>query len=364
MTDLRRAEVQNLNTVKSFIRDAFITAFILIAFFFISLGIYIVFDTQELIPPLFILAVFLVSMLTSGYGYGIAAALISVLTVNFEFMSPYREFDFTVHENIISAIILLLVTIPTSALTTKIKRQEEVRLQAEKEKMRADLLRAISHDLRTPLTAIYGSASTVIENYAAISDEQKIDILGGIQKDAKWLIRMVENLLSITKIDNKSVKLLKNSVVLEELIDSVLAKFKKSYPEQRVELSMPDEFIAVSADALLIEQVLLNLLENAVQHAEGMTELKLNIFVADSKAVFEVIDNGCGIEKEKLKNIFSGYYTSDDSPLDNKKHCMGIGLSVCAAIIKAHGGDIRAENNEKGGMIFRFTLELEEAADE
>ncbi len=354
-----------MNTrLKTFIRDAFITALILIAFFFISLAIYIFFDTQSLIPTVFILAVFLISLLTNGYYCGIAAALIGVLAVNFAFTFPYFAFNFTIHENIISAIILLLVTIPTSALTTKIKRQEQIRLQAEKEKMRADLLRAVSHDLRTPLTTIYGSASTVIENYAAISDEQKIDILNGIQKDAKWLIRMVENLLSITKIDNSNVKLLKSSVVLEELVDTVLAKFKKAYPDQAVELSMPEDFIVVSADALLIEQVLVNLLENAVQHAEGMTELKLNIFVIDSKAVFEVIDNGCGIEKEKLKNIFSGYYMADDSLQDNQKRCMGIGLSVCAAIIKAHGGDISAENTKEGGMLFRFTLELEEVADE
>ena len=354
-----------MNTrLKLFLRNASIMFSILIVFFCISLAIHTIFNTQSLIPPLFVLAVFLISMLTSGYSYGIAATLISVLAVNFAFTFPYFSFNFTIHENVISAIILLLVTMPTSALTTKIKRQEKVRLQAEKEKMRADLLRAISHDLRTPLTTIYGSASTVIENYTAISDEQKLDILNGIQKDSRWLIRMVENLLSITKIDNSNVKLLKNSVVLEELIDSVLAKFKKSYPEQTVELNMPDDFIVLSADPLLIEQVLVNLLENAVQHAVGMTELRLNIFVIDSKAVFEVIDNGCGIEKEKLKNIFSGYYMADDSLSDNQKRCMGIGLSVCAAIIKAHGGDIRAENIKKGGMLFRFTLELEEEADE
>lgn len=350
--------------LKLFLRDAVITISILIAFFFISLAIHIVFDTQTLIPPLFVLAVFLVSVFTNGYYYGIAAALISVMAVNFAFTFPYFAFNFKIHENIISAIILLLVTVTTSALTTKIKRQEQVKLQAEKEKMRADLLRAISHDLRTPLTTIYGSASTMIENYTAISDEQKFDILGGIQKDSVWLIRMVENLLSITKMDNTSVELNKNSVVLEELIDSVLAKFKKSYPNQAVELNMPDDFIVLSADALLIEQVLVNLLENAVQHAVGMTELKLNIFVTESEAVFEIIDNGCGIEKDKLKNIFSGYYTSDVSLSSNQKRCMGIGLSVCAAIIKAHGGDISAENIKKGGMLFRFTLELEEATDE
>lgn len=349
---------------KLFIRDFSTMVLILIGFFVISLALHTWFNTESLIQPLFVLAVLLISMITNGYCWGIVAALACVLAVNFAFTFPFFTFNFTVHENIISAIILLIVTIMTSTLTTKIKKHEKARLHAEKERMRADLLRAVSHDIRTPLTTIYGSASTVIENYTALSDKQKLNILNGIQKDSKWMIRMVENLLSITRVDNNNVKLLKNSVVLEELIDSVLAKFRKSYPKQKVLLNMPVEFITLSADPLLIEQVLVNLLENAVQHAEGMTELKLNIFTIDSKVIFEVIDNGCGINKEKLKNIFSGYYIADGSLQDNQKRCMGIGLSVCAAIIKAHGGEIRAENLKRGGMLFRFTLELEEAADE
>ncbi len=346
--------------IKSFIRNICITGLTLVLFFFISLAVHTVFDTQTLIPPLFVLAVLVISMHTSGYFYGIAAALISVLAVNYAFTFPYFAFNFTIHENIISAIILICVTTATSALTTKIKHHEKMRLSAEKEKMRADLLRAISHDLRTPLTTIYGSASTVIENYEALSDEKKLDILSSIQQDSRWLIRMVENLLSVTKIDNSNLKLLKNPIVLEELVASVLAKFKKNYPEQTVELDMPEDFIIVSADAMLIEQVLLNLLENAVLHAVGMTELKLKIYVTDSEAVFEVVDNGCGIEKEKLKNLFTGNYMTNDVLSENQKRSMGIGLSVCATIIKAHGGCITAENIKKGGMVFRFTLELEE----
>ena len=340
------------------------TFLILILFFFLSLLIHTIFNTQSLIPSIFVLSVFLVSLFTSGYLYGIVAALISVLAVNYAFTFPYFAFNFTIHENIISAIILIVVTLVTSTLTTKIKMQEKDRLEAEKEKMRAALLRAISHDLRTPLTTIYGSSSTIVENYNTLSDEKKLDILNSIQSDSQWLIRMVENLLSITKVDNNNVKLLKNPVVLEELVDSVLGKFKKTFPKQTVELSMPEDFLIVSADALLVEQVLLNLLENAVHHAVGMTNLKLNIYVKETKVVFEVMDNGCGVEKEKLEKIFTGYYMEKSTISDNQKKCMGIGLSVCAAIIKAHGGEIHAENIKQGGMLFRFTLELEEGISE
>lgn len=352
------------NKIKEFIFCSLTAIFILAVFFFISLIIHIYLNTQILIAPLFILAVFLIALCTSGYFYGIFSALLSVLAVNFAFTFPYFAFNFTLQENIFSAIILISVTVITSTLTTKIKEQEKVKLQAETEKMKANLLRALSHDLRTPLTSIYGASSTVVENYNILSSEDKLDIISGIQKDSKWLIRMVENLLSITRIDNSNATVIKHSVVLEELVDSALNKFKKNYPDKKVLLSIPDEFIIVSADPLLIEQVLLNLLENAVQHAKGMTELKLNIVKQDLQVVFEVIDNGCGMEKEKLKNIFTGYYSEDNSLSDNQKRCMGIGLSVCATIIRAHGGEISAENLKRGGMVFKFTLMAEETCDE
>ena len=157
---------------------------------------------------------------------------------------------------------------------------------------------------------------------------------------------------------------MKSPVVLEELVDSVLAKFKKHYPDRTVTLSIPEEFVVVSADAMLAQQVLLNLLENAVQHAKGMTELSLSVIIKEGKAEFSVVDDGCGIKSERLKTLFTGYYMEEDGISDSQKRCMGIGLSVCAAIIRAHGGEIRADNRKAGGMIFRFTLELEEGLNE
>ncbi len=345
---------------KSILRDTAITVVILVITFFAALVIQNILDTNALIPLLFVLAIFLITLTTDGYLYGLISVPLCVLAVNFAFTFPLFAFDFNAPENIVSAVIMAFVTFVTSTLTTKLKQNENARIAAEREKMRADLLRAISHDLRTPLTAIYGASSTVIDNYDTLSTETKLDILNGITEDSEWLIRMVENLLSVTKIDNNSLELIKSEVVLEELIDTVLTKFRKNYPEQAVKLTMPDDFIIVLADAILIEQVLVNLLNNAVEHAKGMTVLKLNIYTNEQKVIFEVEDDGCGIDKRRLKNIFSGYYSSEDIPKDNKKRCMGIGLSVCSAIIKAHGGEIRAEKAKSGGMIFRFSLDMQE----
>ena len=331
-----------------------LTLIILMVFFLLCLGMTHVFKIQSLVPAIFTLAVFLISLITDGYIYGIIASMLSVLIQNFVFTYPYFAFNFTIPENMISAVIMLAISVMTCALMTKVKAE------IDREKMRANLLRAVSHDLRTPLTTIYGSSSAIIDRYDDLSKEQIINLLGGINEDAQWLVGMVENLLSVTKIDDSNVNIIKTETVLEELIDSVLIRFKKRYPKQKVLVEIPDEFIVIPMDAVLIEQVITNILENAVQHATGMTKLCLSVYKKNDKAVFEITDDGCGIDKERLKNIFTGYFENKETPIDNQKHSMGIGLSVCASIIKAHEGTISASNRPEGGCCFTFSLKLEE----
>ncbi|MBQ7980016.1 MAG: sensor histidine kinase, partial [Oscillospiraceae bacterium] len=187
-----------------------------------------------------------------------------------------------------------------------------------------------------------------------------IKLLSEIREDSKWLNRMVENLLSVTRIDSENVQVIKTPTVLEELIDAVILKFHKHCPEQDVRVKIPEEFISIPMDALLIEQVIINILENAVFHAKGMTELSLNVKTKDRLAVFEISDNGCGIPKDRLEHLFSGYLERIDVSADSSRSNMGIGLSVCASIIKAHGSIISAENLKNGGALFRFALEMEE----
>ena len=280
-----------------------------------------------------------------------------MFAVNFAFTYPYYAFDFFVEESILSAVIMLVVAVSTSTLNIRIRDQEKLRAESEKERMRGNLLRAISHDLRTPLTSIYGSSSTLISKYDALPKEQQLKLLGEIQEDSEWLIRMVENLLSVTRIDGAKVEVVKTPTVLDELIDSVLMKFSKKYPNQKVITQIPEEFVDIPMDSLLIEQVLLNLLENAVFHAKGMTELTLSVSLVEDKAVFEVADNGCGIPDDALQKIFTGSYEKSAAPVDGTRSNMGIGLSVCAAIVKAHGSEITAENRKGGGAVFRFALE-------
>jgi len=338
--------------------DGLFSLLMLCGAFGVNLLLKEIFNTQTMIPIIFVLGVFLVARKTQGYFYGISASLVSVLAMNYAFTYPYYAFDLISPASVSSAIVMLVVSVMTSALTTQIKEQDRVKTEAEKERMRSNLLRAVSHDLRTPLTTIYGACSTLMENYGELSPQQHMKLLGDIRSDANWLVRMVENLLSVTRVDQQGVKLSKQDTVLEELVDAVMMKFRKHYPMQPVQVRIPEEFVSIPMDAMLTQQVLMNLLENAVFHAAGMHNLWLTVELQKGWALFRVADDGCGIPKEKMDTLFTGF--SGSAPSDRGRSNMGIGLSVCSAIVKAHGGRIWARNRSEGGAEFLFTLELEE----
>ncbi len=342
------------------LKDVMLAFVIMCCFFVVGVVIQSVFKNDTLIPAIFVLAVFIVSVVTDGYLCGIISALVSVIIVNFAFIYPFFKLNFLIAGNVFSTIILIIVTLTTCSLTAKLKKQEKARAEGEMERLRANLLRAVSHDLRTPLTTIYGSSSALIENEKEFTPEQKINMIKGIQEDAQWLTRMVENLLSITRLDSDNVKIIKSPTALDELVDSILQKFSKRYPEQEVIVELPDELVIIPMDPILIEQVAVNILENAVQHAVGMTKLIFKVFTSSAKVVFEIKDNGCGIPRGKLERLFSGCYNNDEDLVDSKKNYAGIGLSVCASIIRAHGGEIKAVGLKKGGTSFIFMLDLEE----
>lgn len=345
---------------KQLVKDFIFTMFILVASYFLSFYIQFGFKSGTMVPAIFVLGVFFISLQTDGFLWGISASLASVILVNFTFTAPHFEIDLITPTNLLAAIIMLVVAIMTSTLTIQMKQQEKIKVESEKERMRGNLLRAVSHDLRTPLTSIYGAASVIMENYDSLSKSQQLKLLNEIHEDSQWLIHMVENLLSVTRIDDGVARISKDTTVLEELIDTVLVKFHKHYPQQSVKVDIPEEFIGIPMDAMLIQQVLMNILENAVVHAEGMTELCLRVYIEDNIAYFEVLDNGCGISEERLPKLFTGYLERENAPTDGSRNNMGIGLSVCSTIIKAHGSEIYAKNRPEGGAVFGFSLELEE----
>ncbi len=344
------------------LKNVFISFLFLLASFVICLWLHGKMRTTYLIPSVYILGCFLTSVLTDGYFYGISAAVISVLAVNYAFTFPFFKINFTIPENFFSALIMITISTVTCFITTRLKTREKERAESAREHITVSLLRALSHDLRTPLTTIYGAGTAILENGDYLTEEQKETMLIGIRQDSQRLAHMVDNLLSVTKLESDDAKIFKAPTSLDELVDSVLVKLRLRYPEWEVNVELPDELMIIPMDAVLIERVLMNILDNAVLHAKGMTALSLKVYKKGDKAVFEIKDNGCGVDSEKMKNLFKAGFSSPVS--DGRSHNIGIGLLVCSTIIKAHGGEIEAENLKSGGALFQFTLNLEESENE
>lgn len=312
------------------------------------------------VPLIFVLAVLVISLATDGYFYGMLSALLSVFFVNFAFTYPYLKLDFSVYGYPITFMTMLAVGFATSTLTSRLKAQELLRIESEKEKMRANLLRAISHDLRTPLTAISGSIATVLEDDEGILDEeQRRELLSDAKHDAEWLCRMVENLLSITRISGDNTgSIRKENEILEEVLSEAVITFRKRHEAVPVSVSVPETLMLLPMDAMLIEQVLLNLMDNAVLHGKSVSRITVSARESASEAIISVSDNGCGIEPSIMPRLFDGsLQLSTGQNVDNSRS-MGIGLSVCKTIVLSHGGRIWAENRPEGGAVFTFTLPL------
>ena len=313
------------------------------------------------VPLIFVLAVLVVSLSTDGFFYGLLAAVIGVFGVNYAFTYPYMKLDFTAYGYPLTFITMFAVGFATSALTTRLKAQEKLRLETERERMRANLLRAVSHDLRTPLTSISGSVSAVLEGGDRLPPEATRELLQSAVQDAEWLCRMVENLLSITRISDDAGAIAERQEVLEEVLGEAVRKFRKRHPGLPVSVSVPEEAVLLPMDAMLIEQVMTNLMENAVEHGKGLTEIWVQARLTPPGTVtVSVRDNGCGLDESVRGRLFDGSLPLGDSRRPDGSRNMGIGLSVCRTIVEAHGGRIWAESGGGEGAVFCFTLPLEE----
>jgi two-component system sensor histidine kinase KdpD len=237
------------------------------------------------------------------------------------------------------------------------EQRAKSREEALQERYRGNLLRAISHDLRTPLTGILGASSAIIENEKSLNKATRIKLLTNIKEDSQWLIHMVENLLSVTRINQGTMKVTKTPEAVEEIVAAAANQIHKRFPDRKFSLKTPDELLVVPMDGTLIMQVLINLLENAIKHTPTGSKVSAEVRRENDTAVFEVVDNGNGISEQELPYLFEGYALGEKNSSDSSRG-MGIGLSVCNSIIKAHDGKLEAANGKDGGAVFRFVLPL------
>ena len=319
------------------------------------------FDTSKAtsyVAMIFLLDVFLTAFFTDGFLFSLLDAVLGVLSVDYIFTEPYWHISFTLSGVPVTFLVMMTISILTGILTSRAKQLDAVSREAEREKLYAGLLRAVSHDIRTPLTGIVGATNVLLEQEETITPAQRHELLQSANQEAQWLIRIVENLLSITRIGAENACVTKTPEAAEEVIEGAVAKFRRRWPAIDVSVHLPDEFLLVPMDPLLIEQVLTNLLENAALHGETTTHIDISLERIHREACFTVADNGVGLPPELQARIFNGYFCPPEQ--GDKRRNMGIGLSACQAGVRAHQGRIAARSSKQGGAVFQVYLPMKE----
>lgn len=239
-----------------------------------------------------------------------------------------------------------------------IEKQQQSVLEIEQERMRVQLLSAISHDLRTPLSSIIGSVETIMENYDSINKDIILDLLMNVSSDSQWLLESVENILSMMKIQDGTGGFDFQSHIVEEIIEEVLSIFssEKKHP---ISIDIPKDAIFVYVDSKLIIKVLINLIQNAIKYTPDLTPIRISVRKQNSKVIFEVSDTGPGLSGSEKARIFDRFYSSKVKN-QRTRQGLGLGLSICKSIVEAHGGKIQVLDNHPSGCRFLFTVRIKE----
>ena len=239
------------------------------------------------------------------------------------------------------------------------EEKEKAAVLAKNEQLRANLLRSISHDLRTPLTSISGNADTLLHSYNVLDEQTRKQIFTDIYDDAQWLTGLVENLLSITKIADGSVKLRLSDQVVDDIVSEALRHIDRKSAEHHITVDCGDEPLLVRVDAGLIMQVLINLVNNAVKYTPVGSNIRIAAIQQKKEAEICVSDDGPGIPDERKERVFEMFFTGGN-PIGDSRRSLGLGLTLCQAIIHAHHGEITLKDNSPHGCIFSFTVPLSE----
>ncbi len=311
----------------------------------------------------YILGVLLTSIATSHQVYSLVSSIASVVIFNFLFTEP--RYTLTAYETgyPVTFVVMFLTAYITGTLAIRYKEQarekEAAAALAKSEQLRANLLRTISHDLRTPLTTISGNASSLLSNGAGFDEETKRQLYSDIYDDSMWLISLVENLLSATRIEEGRMPLRLSTELLGDIVEEAVGYARRKPDTHPVTVDCGDELLLVQADAQLVVQVIVNLVDNAVKYTPAGTPITVTAGRRGNMAEVRVADTGPGIPEEEKPRLFDMFYSGSHKVTDNRRS-LGLGLYLCKAIVEAHGGTISVTDNRPQGAVFCFTLPLEE----
>ena len=241
-----------------------------------------------------------------------------------------------------------------------IREKSEADLIAKNEQLRANLLRSISHDLRTPLTSISGNAGVLLAHDETLGDEQRQRLYNDIYDDSLWLINLVENLLSVTRIEDKTMELNMSAQLIDEVIHEAMQHINRKSAEHQIVVKSEGEFLMAKMDARLIIQVIINIVDNAIKYTPYHSLITVHSYQKDHQVIVDISDDGEGINDDMKPRIFEMFYTASTEKIADSRRSLGLGLALCKSIINAHGGEIIILDNVPHGALFRFTLPLEE----
>ena len=267
--------------------------------------------------------------------------------------NPIDSFDESIVVSVIGECAIVIDGIINA------KERERAAVLAKNEQLRANLLRSISHDLRTPLTSISGNASNLISNGNDIDDTTKKQIYADIYDDSLWLINLVENLLAVTRLEEGGMNINLTTELVGDVITEALKHIHTKSEMQKITVIQQDDLLLAKMDARLIVQVLINLLDNAIKYTPSDSQIKITAKRTGETVRISVADNGNGIEDEQKSRVFDMFYTGSNKIVDCRRS-IGLGLSLCKSIINAHGGEITITDNVPHGAIFTFTLPVGE----
>ena len=235
------------------------------------------------------------------------------------------------------------------------RTRREIEEAARQEQLCANLLRSISHDLRTPLTSISGNALILTEKNPLLTEEKRRELSAAIYEDANWLNHLVENLLSITRIEDGRMNLQISPQLMDEMIEEALHHVNRKSCEHTITTQYGDEILLVNVDARLIMQVVVNLVDNAIKYTPVGSVIQISAYRKDHQVVVDVADNGPGIPDRAKAQVFEMFYTGQSRIADSHRS-LGLGLPLCRAILTAHGGTLTLRDNIPNGSVFSFAL--------
>lgn len=315
---------------------------------------------------IYVLNIIVIAAFTKNYIVSIVSTVISILLFNFFFTEPYYTFMTLDDKYPMIFVVMLIVGLVISTVMQKLKKQMEINEKnirdkeakqaiIEREKTRSDILRSITHDIRTPLTTIK-SGIQQLSDQSFMDDENKKTVLKDLQSESDWLIMLVENMLSATKIENKALTLKKQPQLIEEIMSAAVEQAGRHKGEHTLSVSLPDEILTVNIDFGLILQVLGNLFDNAFKYSKKDSAVFFNAVKSGGEVILEVINTDSHIDEKDLPHIFEMFYTGKN--VKDKRRGSGIGLAVCKTFVEAHGGTLTAKNLEDNSVSFSFNLKL------